>query len=316
MQASKIKAAYRRESKRWHPDHCKQANCGRRFIAITSAKDGLLQRTANIQQQEAARDPNDWHVWSVASKAAVRATNDPASVLAREASAGKAARSAADKAVEQFADIPRQWREELRRVAQRAASDAAFDAAERADFEVAFNAARDALRKAPRQSAERAAREAATTAATASAEAQREAAWSAAEAAAWGAVLNETARWEAEWAADERRRAEQREAERRQAEQREAERQRDDSGTKRHAEHRSVKPQEVQRRRDRNAAAQPPYQLADLGDGGLDAVLAGVEAARIHGRRPEVLRPVQLGDPLIRPAGHDGLAGNKCLEAW
>jgi hypothetical protein len=51
-----------------------------------------------------------------------------------------------------------------------------------------------------------------------------------------------------------------------------------------------------------------PAQVADLGDRGVGGVGAHREATGVDRRGPRVGRPVELADPLIRPAGHDRLA--------
>ena len=51
------------------------------------------------------------------------------------------------------------------------------------------------------------------------------------------------------------------------------------------------------------------HEVAHLGDGGRRGVLAGRDASGIEGSGPAVRRPIELADPLIGPAGHDGLAG-------
>jgi hypothetical protein len=59
------------------------------------------------------------------------------------------------------------------------------------------------------------------------------------------------------------------------------------------------------------ASGQAVQQRADLGDGDLVVVVGRMQAAGIHRRGPAVAMEAELGDPLIliRPAGHDRLAG-------
>ena len=61
--------------------------------------------------------------------------------------------------------------------------------------------------------------------------------------------------------------------------------------------------------RDGLVLGQEPHEAFHLVDGGRGGVLAGGDAPGVEGGGPAVGRPVELGDPLIGPAGDDGLAG-------
>jgi hypothetical protein len=62
-------------------------------------------------------------------------------------------------------------------------------------------------------------------------------------------------------------------------------------------------------KRDLDVTRQESDQAAELGDGGAYGVEEGCDAEHIERGRPRVMGPLQLADPLIVPAGHDGLSG-------